>query len=123
MWPSRSARSSARQKSRRPVSLARLFLETLEDRTVPSTTSLIASDFNSTKIPAGDTVWFNASLKASGLTSAPTTIHVLNGTIDFTAGTTAYHVDVPNAELVYNPTATSATSFFDSTDNDWDITV
>src|SRR5262249_16919351 len=59
---------------------------------------------------------------ASGLPkSAPATLHVLNGAIDFTAGGTAYHVPVPNGEIVLNPGATSAAVSFDPTDNDWDV--
>src|SRR5262245_24521304 len=77
--------------SRRPS------LEALEDRLQPSATSIITSNFNGTKIPAGDAVWFNSVLKASGLGSQPVTLTITNGEIDFTANGTPYQVSVPDA--------------------------
>src|SRR5205823_4727608 len=77
-------------------------LEMLEDRAVPSTMSSLAGNFNGTAIPAGDTIWFNSSLTASGLPKgAPATLHVVNESIDFSAGGVSYHLAVPNAEIVF----------------------
>jgi hypothetical protein len=101
---------------------AQLAPEALEDRCVLSTASSIVANFNGTPIPAGDTLWFNGAFTASGLpASAPVTLHVENGAIDFTAGTTPYHVAVPNGVIVLTPGATSASASFDPTDNDWDV--
>src|SRR5579863_7935141 len=44
------------------------------------------SNFNGTKIAAGDTIWFNAIFKASGVPSSGATVTVTNSTISFTAG-------------------------------------
>ena len=109
-------------RSRSPRPRWRLELEGLEDRSVPSTTSSLAANFNGTAIPAGDTVWFNAVFSATGLPkSAPVTLHVVNGEIDFTAGSTPYRVAVPNGVIVLTPGATSAATSYDPTDNDWDV--
>src|SRR5437879_5053275 len=91
-----------------------LSLMQLEDRTVPSTVSSITGSFNGTKIPAGDTLWFNSALSVSGLPKAtPATLHVVNETIDFTAGGTAYHLAVPNAVIVFTPGQNTAATTFD----------
>src|SRR5437763_485905 len=72
----------------------------LEDRVTPSTVSSITASFNGTKIPAGNTIWFNSSFQASGLPrSGLVTIHVEDGAIDFAAGGTSYHVAVPNGVI------------------------
>jgi hypothetical protein len=116
----RSRNGSRGHKPARPR--PRLSLEALEDRNVMSTASSIAASFNGTAIPAGDTIWFNSAFTATGLPkTAPTTLHVVNGAIDFTVGTTPYHVPVPNAVIVLTPGATSASTSFDPTDNDWDV--
>ncbi len=97
----------------------RLGIETLESRETP-TVSAISAAFNGTKIAAGNTIWFNSSAQLSGLGSSQVTLHVENGSIDFTAGGTPYHLAVPNAEIVITPGATAAAISFDPTDNDWD---
>jgi hypothetical protein len=80
------------------------------------------ANFNGTAIPAVDTLWFDGAFAASGLpANAPVTLHVENGSIDFTAGSTPYHVAVPNSVIVLIPGATSASASFDPTDNDWDV--
>jgi hypothetical protein len=118
-----SGKTSKGRRSTSPRTKWRPEFEGLEERTVPSTTSSITAGFNGTAIPAGDTIWFNASFKASGLGSAPVTVHVVNGSIDFTAGTTPYHVAAPDADIVFTPGATSAATTFDPTDNGWDTSV
>ncbi len=117
------SRSRGRNRRKRAVeSTYQPTLEALEDRTTPSTVSSISANFNSTAIPAGDTLWFNASLTASGLPKgAPVTLHVENGSIDFTAGGTPCHAAVPNGVIVFTPGATSASTSFDPNDNDWDV--
>ena len=118
------ARSRKKPVTRVSHSRCRPTLECLEDRCVPSTMSSIAGNFNGTAIPAGGTVWFNSSLTASGLPKgAAATVHVVNESIDFTAGGTAYHLAVPNGVIVFTPGATSASTSFDPTDNDWDVSV
>jgi hypothetical protein len=102
---------------------AALAVELLEDRLVPSTYSSIAANFNGTAIPAGDTLWFSASFKASGLGSAPVTVHVVNESISFTANGVSYSDAVPDTDIVFEPGATSASATFDPSDGGWDISV
>jgi hypothetical protein len=94
-------------------------VEALEGRWQPSTTSLIASNFNGNAIHAGDYLWFNSVAKVTGLGSSPVHLQVVNASIDFTANGTAYHVVVPNVSITFSPTATSATTNFDSGTNSW----
>lgn len=115
----RDPRRRARSKSPRWVPS----LDVLEDRLALSTVSAINANFNGTPIPAGDSVWFNSALTVSGLGSAPVTLHVVNGSIDFAAGGKSYHLAVPNAEIVFTPGATSASTTFDPADSDWDTSV
>ena len=63
--------------SSRPARRTRLGVEPLEDRANP-TASAITASFNSTPIPAGDTVWFSSVGKVSGLGAGTTSLH-LNG--------------------------------------------
>src|SRR4051812_47928127 len=103
-------RNSQPQVNRRRCLLA---LETLEDRTVPSTVSSITANLNGTAIPAGDTLWFNSAFTASGLPkNAAVTLHVVDAAIDFNVGATHYHVQVPNSEIVLTPGATSSSAVF-----------
>jgi hypothetical protein len=124
----RPARSPKRQSStergrRSPTPCFRPKLEMLEDRSVPSTVSSIVSNFNGTRIPAGDTIWFSSVFKPSGLGSAPVTLHVTNQTISFSAGGTNYSIAVPDSLITLSPTVTVASTTFDAGTNTWDITV
>src|SRR6266568_5061209 len=115
-------RSSRRAPIRRADLRWRPAMLQLEDRVTPSTVSSITAGFNGTKIPAGDTIWFNSSFQASGLPkTGSVTIHVEDGAIDFTAGGTPYHVAVPNGVIVLTAGATTASAVYDPTDNDWDV--
>jgi hypothetical protein len=80
---------------------------------------VLTSNFNGTPIQAGTSIWFNSVLKVSGLGASPVTLNVVNGTIDFTANGSAYHVNVPNASITFSPTATTATTRFDVPTNTW----
>jgi hypothetical protein len=109
--------------ARRLPGHARPTVEALEDRRVPSATSIIQSNFNGTAIAAGNTVWFSSVAKVSGLGSAPATLFVENATIDFSANGTAYHVSVPNAAVTFSPTVTTAATTFDAATSTWETTV
>jgi hypothetical protein len=101
----------------------RLAFDPLEERCVLSTTSAITANFNGSAIPAGDTLWFSSAVTVSGLPNAPVTLHVENGSINFTAGGTASRVPVPNAVIVFTPGTTSASTQYDPSDNDYDTSV
>jgi hypothetical protein len=105
---------TARRRGARPA------LEPLEDRCVPSTGwSSIASNFNGTAIGAGDSVWFSSVFKVNGLGSNPVSLHVTNQTISFSANGTNYNLNVPDDSITISPTATSATTSFDTGTNSW----
>ncbi len=72
-------------------------------------TSTIASNFNGTQINSGSTIWFNSVLKPSGLGSQPVTFRFTNQTISSTSFAT---VAVPDAEVTFDPAATTATTTF-----------
>ena len=87
------------------------------------TTSSISGNFNGTAIAGGNYIWFTSVLKPSGLGSTPVTIYVRKSTISFTANGANYTIPVPDANIVFNPNATTATTTFNSATNQWDTTV
>jgi hypothetical protein len=94
----------------------------LEDRSVPSVSSITAN-FNSTPIPAGDDIWFDSVAKVSGVSSTPVHVWVSNQTISFTADGAPYSISVPNSTLTVTPGSNSATAAYDAATNAWDIAV
>jgi hypothetical protein len=90
--------------------------------TDPATTSTIAADFNATPIDNGSTVWFSSVAKVGPAGSA-TVVRVINQQIEFTAGGTAYSLEVPDAVLTFDPTATQASTTYNYADNVWETTV
>jgi uncharacterized repeat protein (TIGR01451 family) len=81
--------------------------------------STIRSNFNGTAIGGNDWIWFNAVVKVKGLGTSPVTITVRKSTITFGSTT----VQVSNADLTFDPGATSATTAFDTSSNAWTTTV
>jgi len=71
-------------------------------------TSSIASNFNGTAIKSGSTIWFNSVLSPSGLGAAPVTFSFTNQTIS----SSSFTVAVPDAQVTFDPAATSATTTF-----------
>jgi hypothetical protein len=98
-------------------------LEDLEERAVPSSTGVITSNFNGTAINPGSTVWFNSVVKVTGVGAAGATIHVDHSTLDYTVAGVTHEVAMPDATLVFSPTATTATTTFDTTTQSWLTTV
>jgi sugar lactone lactonase YvrE len=70
--------------------------------------SAIAFNFNSTPIASGSTIWFNSVLKPSGLGSQPVTFRFTNQTIS----SANFTVSVPDAQVIFDPAATTATTTF-----------
>ena len=85
---------------------------------VPGSSS-IASNFNGTGIPAGDSIWFSSVFKASGLGSQPVRIFLRSASVQFTAAANTYKLPVPDATITLSPTATSATTAYDPSRNEW----
>ncbi len=122
--PARRAATTIRTNSARR---ARLLLETLEERTVPSSYSITAN-LNSTAIAPGSTLWLSSVVgSVTGVGSAPVTVAVTNQTISFSdtlnGVTTNYNLSLPNANLTLTPGGSSATTTFDSTNNVWNTNV
>jgi hypothetical protein len=104
-----------------PATRWRPALEALEERTV-LTTSSIVSNFNGTAIAGGNYLWFSSVFKASGVGSAPVTIHVTDQDITFaTKNGTQFDVAVPDADITLSPstTAATATTTFDAASGHW----
>lgn len=80
--------------------------------------SSISSNFNATAIPAGDIIWFTAVFKLNGTVPAsPVSIGVQTSTIQFTAGSTNYSLNPPDAVITFSPSVTTTTASFDTANN------
>ena len=84
-------------------------------------------NFNGTPIAGGKHIWFSSVFSVPGLNPSqltkPLTITFTRVTITFTANSTPYTVNVPNANITYDPSATTATTTFDGLDNQWFTTL
>ncbi len=81
----------------------------------------IGANFNGTAISAGSTIWLSAVLKAHGLGSTPVTVYLENATVTLAGNPTPY--PVPDGKVTFSPSATTATTVFDSAHNRWETTV
>jgi hypothetical protein len=103
--------------------LTRPALEMLEDRAVPTASSITAS-FNGTAIPAGDTVWFNSEFKAGNLgTASVVNLYVTGQTITFNSGGSSYSVNVPDATIQLSKSTTVATTAVDTSSDGWNTSL
>jgi hypothetical protein len=84
-------------------------------------TSTIPSNFNGTAIPGGDYIWFNSVINAHGLsTTSATVLDFSNQSVLFTVNGKSYNLTLPNAEITYAPSPTTATtSFTGGSTNTW----
>jgi hypothetical protein len=105
-------------KKRRPAPRWRPTLEVLEDRAVPSVSS-ITGNFNGTPIAAGSTVWLNSVIKVSGVGADPVTVHVRQATVS----SAQFTVAVPDTAITFSSTAAAASTMFDAGSNTWLTTV
>ena len=72
----------------------------------------ITSNFNGTSIPAGDFIWFNAVVKASGVAQGGGSVGFSNSHVTFSANGVSYDIPMSASTITYSSTATSgATSF------------
>jgi len=76
-------------------------------------------------IAGGNYIWFNsAAMNVQGLpANANAKVFVTNASITFTANNTTYTVPVPNAVITFSPTATTASTTWDSTNLRWQVLV
>ena len=70
--------------------------------------SSIAANFNGTAINSGSTIWFSSVLTPRGVGSAPVTFRFTNQTIS----STNFSIPVPDAQVTFDPAATTATTTF-----------
>ena len=89
----------------------------------PTPQSTNSSSFNGTPISAGNYIWFNANFSAKGIPSNGATLRLTNSTISFANGGTQYQLTVPNAEIVFSPTATCSSTTFNTMSGTWTTTV
>jgi hypothetical protein len=83
------------------------------------TQTTIASNFNGNSIAGGNTIWFNSNFDLTSGATDGLTLFFTGQTItsnDFT-------VSVPDSEVIFSSSATSATTTFDTTNNMWVTTV
>jgi hypothetical protein len=102
-----------------PSPRCRLTLDSLEDRTTP-TVSTITGNFNGIAIRAGDDLWFSSRAAVSGVPASGATLEVTNQTISFTAGGTSYNLAVPDTTVTLSPGQVDATVTNDA--NGWEVT-
>lgn len=85
----------------------------------PSNVVTIPFSFGGQSIAAGNDIWFTSALTVSGIHSEPVTVFVRSASIQFTANGKTYNLPVPDGNLVFSSTVTSATTSFDATHNLW----
>jgi hypothetical protein len=85
------------------------------------TPSANSSNFNGTPMSGGNFIWFNANFNASGIPSSGAVITFTNSTIQL--GDTGQTLAVPNAQITFSPSASCASTTFDSITNTWMTTV
>ena len=81
------------------------------------------SSFNSTSIPGGDYIWFNAAVEARGVGSSGGTIEWTSSAVKFSVGGTHYTVPQPNGTINFSSSVTTATTQFSPSQNRWIMTV
>jgi len=86
-----------------------------------SSPSSNSSNFNGTRINGGTYIWFNANFTAGGVPSTGATITFTSSTI--TLGDTGQTLSAPNAQITFSPSASCASTTFDSITNTWMTTV
>lgn len=76
--------------------------------------SSLSTNFNGGAIPSGDEIWFSAVMKPGGSFDMTQTANIFmtNQTISFTANSVAYVLNVPDAEVTFNPGQTTANTVF-----------
>jgi uncharacterized repeat protein (TIGR01451 family) len=82
----------------------------------------ITSNFNGTKIPGGDYIWFNSVANVKGAVNG-TRITLTGSQAVFTANSTPYTVAMPTAVIVFSSSASQATTVYDTIQNAWVTTV
>jgi Tfp pilus assembly protein PilX len=97
--------------------------QTLCVQPAPNTCNVsMDKDFSSSTINAGYYIWFNATFSINGIPATGSSQDFTGATISFSTKTKSYNLTLPNAKIIYSPTATSATTTFDTACNAWRTT-
>ena len=86
---------------------------------VAASSSSILSNFNSSAINLGGTIWFNSVFRVNGVGSNPVTVNFDDATIVVSIYGQAYSLPVPSATITFSPTATTATTTYDTVNGRW----
>jgi hypothetical protein len=78
----------------------------------------IINDFNSSSIPAGDTIWFSAVVTVKGVHVRSAQL-LFNSTITYTVHGVQQTVTVPTGEIDFSSTTYTASTTFNSSTNTW----
>lgn len=83
------------------------------------------SGFNAQNIAAGDTVWFQSVIQWTGTSPKVLThVHITGQTLTFVEpGGTTFTKNVPSSVVIYDPSATTATTVWNTSAFRWDTTV
>jgi hypothetical protein len=76
------------------------------------------SNFNGTQINPGAFIWFSSNFSVKGVGSQSVNIFFKNQTIQFAADK-AYSLTVPNAAVTFDPSASCASTTFDTSSQTW----
>jgi hypothetical protein len=95
---------------------------------VLSQQSCIQSDFRNVGIPGGNAIWFNSIFKARDVSKQKFHIWFTNSTVQFLykdSGNNLVNANlaVPNAQIAIDPSATAASTTFDTVNNVWITTI
>jgi len=89
-----------------------------------SRVSTLTGKFNSAPIQGGGSLWLNSAVNVVGLLPGiPTSISVTWAAVSFASGGTTYNLPVPNGTIEFSPTATSATTVFNTSNGEWQTTI
>ena len=86
-----------------------------------SQSSSIQAGFNGTSIPAGSIVWFSSVIQPTGVsTNDNLHLHFVNQTLTFSAPNgTSWVVKIPNGVIVFDPSTSTASTSYATTDRTW----
>jgi hypothetical protein len=86
--------------------------------------SSIESNFNGTSIAGGNTIWFSSVFDPpSGTVTTPYTIFFENSTIHINGQGFDQTLNVPNAAITFDPSASQAVASFNAATNTWTTTL
>jgi hypothetical protein len=77
--------------------------------------STIESNFNGTAILAGDCIWYNSHFTLKGAGGSQVNVRVT----DIHVESPEFSLDLPDAFVMFSPSATTATTNFDAVTNTW----